>query len=161
MRNPRRYSKRDLGGVDSLAPRGTGTSSFTLFEVVLSIAIIGFVLISILGLMSYTLGLVRQADRYAGLSFVASQMLATLESEPFQLSTSQASTNAVFYYTFEGLPTNSAGSYYQCTIANAAPSGFPLSATMQPIQISIMWQNTGVSGFANTNILVTSVLKYD
>jgi uncharacterized protein (TIGR02598 family) len=168
MRNSFGETKRDIGGfAGAIRPRAA-LNSFTLVEVVIAIAVTAFVLISILGLMSYASQMVQQSDKYARLSAVTSQVVATLGSQPFILNQAQAQTNAVFYYTFDGLPTNSAAAYYQCNITNASPSTLALTNAagkylMEPIQVMIRWPKPSsiTVPFANTNIIVTSILQYD
>ena len=147
-------------------PHGTG--SFTLVEVVISIAVTSFILISILGLMAYATRVVQHSDNNARLSMVLGQTLSTLGSESYAISQSQASTNAFFYFTSEGLPTNSTGAYYQCNVTNATSAKFVLTdATrdknqlMEQVQIMIRWPYTGSGKFANTNLIVTSINFYD
>jgi Tfp pilus assembly protein PilV len=132
-------------------------SSFTLVEVVIAIAVMAFALVSILGLMTYTSQLVQQSDTYSRLSNVSSQVLAQFESQPYAVSTNLATINATNYYTYEGLPTNSAAAYYQCNVTNANPAGWTLTNVMQ-IQMSIRWPKPQ---FINTNVIITSTLNYD
>ena len=138
----------------------SGLESFTLVEVVIAIGVTTFVLISILGLMTYASQMVKQSDKYSRLSTVAGQVVATLERQPFTLSAAQANTNVAFYYDFEGLPTNSAAAFYQCNVTNASPASFALT-NVEPIQITICWPKTSASAFANTNIIVSAILNYD
>ena len=157
------YSERSLGGFRLPNWRAARSSSFTLVEVVIAIAVTAFGLISILGLMAYASQVVKQADGYARLSTVARQMLATLGSQSFTLSQSEARTNDAFYFTSEGLPTNSTAAYYVCTIMNATPTGFALKdpnsdQLMEPVQVSIRWPKPA---YTSTNIIVTSILQYD
>jgi Tfp pilus assembly protein PilV len=137
--------------------RQTALSSFTLVEVVFTIALIAFVLVSILGLMTYASQLVQQADNYSRLSSVTGQVLAQFDSQPFSLSTNCAATNAAYYFTYEGLPTNSTGAYYQCTVTNADLSTWTLTNVMQ-IQVTICWPKPQ---FTYTNVIITSALNYD
>lgn len=131
--------------------------SFTLVEVVIAIGVIAFVLVSILGLMTYASQLVQQADTYTRLSSVTGQVLAQFESQPYTVSTNCATTNAVYYFTHEGLPTNSASAYYQCNVANANVAPWTLTNVMQ-IQMSIRWPKPQ---FTSTNVIITSTLNYD
>lgn len=141
--------------------RRTGLGSFTLVEVMIAIAVIAFGLVSILGLMAYALQLVQQTDNYSRLSNVSGQVLAQFNSQPYSVSTNCATTNAVYYYTFEGLPTNSAGAYYQCNVTNADLATWTLTNVMQ-IQVSIRWPKLpGTAPFPNTNVIITSTLNYD
>jgi Tfp pilus assembly protein PilV len=137
--------------------RRSAPNSFTLVEVVISIAVIAFVLVSILGLMAYTSQLVQQADTYSRLSNVTGQVLAQFDSQPFSVSTTSATTSAVYYYSYEGLPTNSTGAYYQCNVTNADGNGWTLTNVMQ-IQLSVRWPKPQ---FSNTNVIITSTLNYD
>jgi type II secretory pathway pseudopilin PulG len=132
-------------------------NSFTLVEVVIAIAVIAFALISILGLMTYTSQILQQSDTYSRLSSVAGQVLARYDSQPFSVSTNCALTNAAYYYTYEGLPTNSAGAFYQANVTNADPSGWTLTNIMQ-IQLTIRWPKPE---FVNTNVIITSSFNYD
>ena len=132
--------------------------SFTLVEVVIAIAVIAFALISILGLMTYTSQVLQQSDTYSRLSNVTAQVVAKYESQPFSLSTNCVRTNATYYYTYEGLPTNSTGPFfYQASVANANPVGWALTNVMQ-IQLTIRWPNPQ---FVNTNVIITSSFNYD
>lgn len=137
--------------------RRAALNSFTLVEVVIAIAVIAFSLVSILGLMTYASQLVQQADTYSRLSRVTGQVLAQLRSQPYAVSTNCATTNAVYYFTYEGLPTNSLGAYYQCNTTNANPSTWTLTNVMQ-IQLTVRWP---MPQFANTNVIITSTLNYD
>src|SRR5579871_2878957 len=92
--------------------RRAALNSFTLVEVVIAISVIAFVLVAILGLMAYTSQLVQQSDNYSRLSNVAGQVLARMNSQSFTISTNCASTNAVYYFTYDGMPTNSTAAYY-------------------------------------------------
>jgi type II secretory pathway pseudopilin PulG len=153
--------------------------SFTLVEVVISIGIASFALISILGIMAYAATTVQQADKYARLTSVASQALANVGTMPFgnsllgkywrNVDTSLVQTN---YYTYEGLPTNSASgssTYYVCVLADASPSP-PYTYTnsytvakqqiMEPVTLTIMWPAQSGPPYANTNTIVTSILNY-
>jgi type II secretory pathway pseudopilin PulG len=144
QRSPRPRRPSDLG-------------SFTLVEVVIAIAVIAFVLISVLGLMTYASQLVQQSDTYSRLSHISGQVLAQLNSQPFSVSTNCATTNAVYYFTAEGLPTNGTSAYYQCNLTNADSPNWTLNNMMQ-IQISIRWPKPQ---FVNTNVIITSTLNYD
>jgi uncharacterized protein (TIGR02598 family) len=131
--------------------------SFTLVEVVFAIAIIAFILVSLLGLMSYTSQLVHQADTYSRLSDIVGQISARFDSQPFATSTNCANTNATYYFTSEGIPTNSPGGFYQCTVSNANAPNWTSTNVMQ-IQMIICWPKPQ---FTNTNVIVTSTLNYD
>ena len=144
--------KRNLNSLSRLAVK-----SFTLVEVVIAIGVIAFVLISILGLMTYASQLVRQSDSYSRLSNVAGQVLAQFDSQSFAVSTNRVATNALYYYTYEGLPTNSADGYYECDVSNVDSLISVLTNVMQ-IQLSIRWPKPE---FANTNVIITSTLNYD
>jgi type II secretory pathway pseudopilin PulG len=137
--------------------RCPGAGSFTLVEVVIAIAVIAFVLVSVLGLLAYTSQLVQQADTYARLSNVGGQVLAQINSQPYTVSTNEAGTNAATYFTYEGIPTNSTGAYYQCNFTNANPSTWGIPNVMQ-IQLTIRWPSPQ---FVNTNIIITSAVNYD
>jgi type II secretory pathway pseudopilin PulG len=137
--------------------RPRGQESFTLVEVVFAIAVIAFILISVLGLMTYASQLVQQSDTYSRLSAIEGQIFARFDIQPFSTSTNCANTNAVYYFTAEGLPTNSAAAIYQCNVTNADPAGWTLTNVMQ-IQVTIMWPKPR---FTNTNVVVTSTLNYD
>jgi type II secretory pathway pseudopilin PulG len=132
-------------------------SSFTLVEVVFAIAIFAFALVSILGLMAYTSQLVQQTDMYARLSNVSSQVLGRLQSQSYAVTSTNITANGAYYFTADGLPTNSAGAYFQCNLSNVTPLGSSLNNFMQ-VQVSIRWPKPQ---FSNTNIIVTSILNYD
>ncbi len=137
--------------------RRPGKGSFSLIEVMIAIAVIVFVVIAVLGLMAYASRLTQQSDTYSRLAQISGQVLARLNSQPFAVSTNNVATNTVYYFTVEGLPTNSAGAYYQCRLANANPPGWGLTNLMQ-IQLIIRWPSPL---FNNTNVIVTSTLNYD
>ncbi len=137
--------------------RPSGLSSFTLVEVTFAIAVIAFVLISILGLMAYASQLVQQADTYSRLAVVVGQVSAQFDSQPYSVSTNCATTNASYYFTSEGLPTNSAAAFYQCSVANADTPAWTSTNVMQ-IQVTIRWPSPK---FTNTNVIITSTLNYD
>jgi type II secretory pathway pseudopilin PulG len=149
---PMRAFKRRPGFV-----RQSGLNSFTLVEVVFAIALIAFVLISVLGLMTYASQLVQQADTYSRLSNVVGQVSAKYDSQPYSVSTNYATTNMVYYFTSEGLPTNKASAYYQCNVTNADLSTWTLTNVMQ-IQMTITWPQPRPT---STNIVITSTLNYD
>ncbi len=65
--------------------------------------------------------MVHESDNYFRLAVVSGQMLSKLSSQSFFTTSTAAQTNAAYYYSFEGLPTNVAGAYYQCNITNATP----------------------------------------
>jgi len=136
-----------------------GSNSFTLVEVVIAIGVVSFVLISILGLMTYTSQLVQQADTYSRLSHVTSQILTRINSQPYSVSTNAATKGTKYYFTAEGLPTNAnaSGAYYECLVTNANPSPVALANLMQ-VKASIRWPKPQ---FTNTNVIITSTLKYD
>lgn len=141
-----------------------GAVGFTLVEVVIAIAVISFVLISILGLMGYASRMVQQSDNTAKLSMVLQQTLSTLGSQPYSFTMQELPTN--IYYTAEGLPTNSSGAYYLCAVTNVTPTGFALkdaggNALMEPVQITIRWPINGTVRGPNSNTIVTSILNYD
>jgi Tfp pilus assembly protein PilV len=153
-------ARRDINpglGLVGQARKGSGLGSFTLVEVVIAIAVVAFVLVSLLGLMTYTSQLVQQADTYSRLSNVSSQVLAQLDSQPYSLSFAKANTNATTYFTYEGLPTNSAAGYYQCVMSKANPAGWTLSSVLQ-VQLTITWPKPE---FTNTNVIISSTLQYD
>lgn len=136
-----------------------GLDGFALIEVVIAIAVAAFILVSLLGLMGYASQVVQRSDKYARLTLVANQMLASLGSEAVPTATKKylGQTN---YFTYEGLPTNSAGAYFQCDVAGA--SGLAPYPDLTPVQIIILWPKTGgTSPFANTNSIVTSIFNYD
>ncbi len=160
-----RYSEGSLG-VFRVTLRGRKRlNSFTLVEVVIAIGVTAFVLVSILGLMAYASQTVQQSDKYARLATIASQVLTTVESEQFSISPTVLGTSWTTNYSSEGLPTNAAGAYYQCTVVDATPTGtgFTLkdagaNPLMEPVQIIIRWPTPK---YNNTNIIVTSILNYD
>jgi len=131
--------------------------SFTLVEVVIAIAVIAFTLVSLLGLMAYTSQLVLQADTYSRLSEIVGQMSARFDSQPFATSTNCATTNATYYFTSEGIPTNSTAGFYQCTVSNANAPSWTSTNVMQ-IQMVVRWPKPQ---FTNTNVVITSTLNYD
>jgi len=131
--------------------------SFSLVEVVIAIAIVSFALVSLLGLMAYSSQLVHQSDNYARLSNITRQVLARLDSEAYSVTSATVHTNGVYYFTYEGLPTNSTSAYYQCTLSNATPSASTLTNLMQ-VQVNICWPKPA---FTNTNSINTSILNYD
>ncbi len=160
--------------------------SFTLVEVVIAIGIATFVLISILGLMVYASQTVQQSDKYARLAMVSGQVLSTLQGRSmnslrYQLNPAGAavgagdiytgllSTNITFFFTSEGTPAtnNSPTAYYRVDVTNATPPaatfkdplGYPL---LEPVQVIIRWPKPPVSTtpFANTNVIVTSIVNY-
>ena len=137
--------------------RTSRSDSFTLVEVVFAIAIIAFALVSLLGLMTYTSQLVQQADTYSRLSDIVGQMSARFDSQPFATSTNCATTNAKYYFTSEGIPTNSTAAFYQCTVSNANAPAWTSTNVMQ-IQMIISWPKPQ---FTNTNVIITSSLNYD
>ena len=94
--------------------RFPGLDSFSLVEVVITIAIVSFVLVSLLGLMAYSSQLVHQSDNYARLSNVTRQVLAGLDSKAYLVTSTNVTANATNYFTYDGLPTNSASAYHQC-----------------------------------------------
>ena len=59
-----------------------GANSFTLVEVVVAVAVTAFALVTLMGLLSYSLQIVQQSDNYSRLSHVAGQVLAGLNSRP-------------------------------------------------------------------------------
>jgi Tfp pilus assembly protein PilV len=146
-----------------------GEDGFTLVEVVISIAVTSFVIISILGLMAYASQVVQQSDRNARLSTVTGQVLTTLANQSFYVSRGMASTNnLIFYFTSEGLPTNSSGAYYQCSVSNVTPTGYALkdvfgSQVAEPVRIMIRWPKPAstTAPFPNTNFVTTSIANYD
>lgn len=165
------YSKRSSGGCG--APM-RGAASFSLVEVVIAIGVATFVLVSIFGLMAYAAQSVQQADKYARLSTVASQELALVGSQAYASTpcghyavsggNHGAYYNETNYYTYKGLPTNSASAYYRSVVADATPTplaNYPFTVAgqqvMEPLQIIIWWPSPG---YANSNIIVTSVLNY-
>ena len=133
------------------------SDSFTLVEVVFAIAIIAFALVSILGLMAYTSQLVQQADTYSRLSGIVGQMTARFDSQPFATSVNCANTNATYYFTSQGIPTNSTAAYYQCTVSNANAPNWTSTNVMQ-IQMIICWPKPQ---FTKTNVIITSTMNYD
>lgn len=139
-----------------------GRNSFSLIEVVIAIAVVTFGLLSVLGLMAYSSKMVHESDNYFRLAVVSGQMLSKLSSQSFFTTSTAAQTNAAYYYSFEGLPTNVAGAYYQCNITNATPSTWPLPK-MMPVQLILRWPMTNASGqtFRNTNFIISSALNYD
>lgn len=131
--------------------------AFSLIEVVIAIAIVSFTLVTLLGLMAYSSQMVHQADNYARLSNVTRQVLARLDSQVYAVTSTNVTAGGVYYFTYDGLPTNSAGAYYQCALSNVTPSASSLSALMQ-VQVNIRWPQPE---FTNTNSINTSILNYD
>jgi uncharacterized protein (TIGR02598 family) len=132
-------------------------NSFSLVEMVLAIAITGFVIVSLLGLMAYASQLLHQSDNYSRLSRVSSQVLASMASESYSVTSAIASTNGSYCFTYDGLPTNSTASYYRCNVTNF-PSSVPNVTNSQMIQIIIRYP---APEYTSTNWIVTSILNYD
>jgi len=168
-----RCSAGSFGVLNRPKRRRGNLSSFTLVEVVIAIGVTAFVLVSILGLMAYASQTVQQSDKYARLASVVSQVLTTLGSQsfamsPYLLGENNSSGNfnplsSTNYYTSEGLPTNSAGGYYQCVVSDATPANFALTNAdgnyfLEPVQVTIRWPYPKPN---NTNIIVTSLLNYE
>lgn len=134
-----------------------GANSFTLVEVVIAVAVTAFALVTLMGLLSYALQIVQQSDNYSRLSHVAGQVLASVNSRPYATSVAYAQTNATFYFTYDGLPTNQAAAYYQCSLTNANPAASVLTNATW-VQVNICWP---VPECVHTNVIVSSTLKYD
>ena len=150
------YSRSSRRTWERAAKRRHALDSFTLVEVVLAIAIVAFALISMMGLMAYASQLVQQADSFTRLSNVSSQVVASLDSQAFAVSSTNVIAGGAYYFTHEGLPTNSFNAYFQCTLSNVTVSPSP-PAVMQ-VQVAIRWP---APHFSNTNWILTSVLNYD
>jgi Tfp pilus assembly protein PilV len=140
--------------------RFPGLDSFSLVEVVFAIAIVSFALVSLLGMMALSSQLVHQADNYARLSNVSRQVLAGLDSKAYLVTSTNVAANATNYFTYDGLPTNSANgaiAYYQCILTNVTPAASTLTNLMQ-VQVIIRWPSPS---YSNTNLINTSILNYD
>jgi type II secretory pathway pseudopilin PulG len=143
-----------------------GLNSFSLVEVVIAIGVASFVLISILGMMSFAGQMVQQSDKYARLANVANQALANVQSEQFAATPyglyAPGLTLSYFwrtnYFTFEGLPTNS---FNGTTPIGPMTKGIYGQQVMEPLQIKIEWPIVGTAAAANTNIIITSVVNYN
>jgi Tfp pilus assembly protein PilV len=139
-------------------------SSFSLVEIVIAIAVVSFVLVSLLGLMGYLIKTLQKIDQYTRLANVSSQVLAQISSQPFSYTTNFVHTNGICYFTYEGLSNNGAsGAYYQCAFTNTTPTNAysnitPLSNYYSQIEVIISWP---LPKPVSTNVISTSCLNYD
>lgn len=83
---------------------GNRSRAFSLVEVVISIGIVGFVILAILGLLSLGLQTSRESSKDTALALATQQVDAWSRSQPFSLLSSIAgsSSNTVFFFNAEG-----------------------------------------------------------
>jgi len=106
----------------------TRTGAFSLVEVAIAMGIASFVLISLLGLMTVSMDASRRSYEDTTVASLAQTVVSELKTTNFN---SIVATTFDRYFTYDGTPTNSAGSYYLChgqVMAHTSPN-LPAAAT--------------------------------
>jgi len=94
-------------------------NGFTLVEVAFAIAILAFVLVTLIGLLAVGLSTQKASVENTRMAAMAGYVMASERMEPFAtVSSSSYSTN--YYFDLQGNTNASAASYLQCTVTNNA-----------------------------------------
>ena len=141
------------------------TRAFSLVEVVISLAVISFALLTLLGLFGVGMASGRRSGEDTSLASISWQVLTDLQSQTnFKAAAiaSSASTNYIFDYT--GQPTNSETQpYFTCNVTARNPTSSEVTATGQSLdsglvltKLTITWPST-VHPAPNTNYVYATL----
>ena len=98
--------------------RKNGVTAFSLVEIVLAIGIVGFAMLSIIGMLPIGLKSVQTAESLQATGNIANQLRGQMQMLSFNASgtnTIQQLAQNTLYYTLDGIPTNSDAGYYKAT----------------------------------------------
>lgn len=139
--------------------------AFSLVEVVISLAVISFALLTLLGLFGVGMASGRKSGEDTSLASISWQVLTDLQSQTnFKAAAiaSSASTNYIFDYT--GQPTNAeTRPYFACQVTARNPSASEVTATGQSLDsglvmatLTITWPSN-VHPAPNTNYVYATL----
>jgi len=139
--------------------------AFSLVEVVISLAVISFALLTLLGLFGVGMASGRRSGEDTSLASIAWQTLTDLQSQTnfkAQAIASGVTTNYFFDYT--GQPTNAETQpYFACKVAMRNPNASEQTATGQPLdsglalaKLTITWPSS-VHPAPNTNYVYATL----
>jgi uncharacterized protein (TIGR02598 family) len=134
-------------------------AAFTLVEVVLSLGIFSFALLSVLGLMATGLSTVKNSSTNQAITNVNRELRATLQATPF--TNLVIGTPATYYFTASGYITTASGTaanapFYTAVMAPAAPT-YPAggtSANAFSVSVSIAYPYPANSQFVTNSYFV-------
>lgn len=129
----------------------SGGKAFSLVEVAISLGVVSFVLLALLGLLSVGLDAGKSSREDTIIAGLCLATLAELKATPYADLPSNVST----YFTYDGRATNSAaGPYYQCTVEISDPRGLQTNSNFSKrVKIEIAWP--AASSNRQTNLFET------
>jgi uncharacterized protein (TIGR02598 family) len=101
-------------------PKQRQNAGLGLVEIALSLAIVSFALISLIGLAALGLGSGKDAREDTVLASLAKNVFFNLKTLDYATLSTLGTTN--FYFTADGLATNTANSYFECKVRVLTPA---------------------------------------
>lgn len=140
------FLTRQLGKtVQGSSPRrrlARSRSAFSLIEVVLAVGVVSFALMALIGVLPVGLQTVQDSRVQAARSNIVQQLRGVLQQIPFSSSSSGSNSfdinslkDEIFYYTEEGMETDSASTAYyraEFEVENAGMPGSTSATTFDP-----------------------------
>jgi uncharacterized protein (TIGR02598 family) len=140
-----------------------GAPSFTLIELVVAIALVAFVLTTILGMLSLAVKQMKGADSNTRVAILLKRVDAYYRSQSFTNvlgSPPSASYSTNFYFSYLGIPTNQTTdpAYFRCYVTNVTSSSYgSLTNNLALLQIQTSWPRPA---YTSTNVSVISICNY-
>jgi len=150
--DPRKPVVFDLmTGLAIPSSEGAPNGGFGLVEIVISLGVVSFALIALVGLTMVGLNSSRAAQEDTVVASLARNAVAELKTLGYTRLSTLASTN--LYYTYDGAVTNAtaAEAYYKCDIRIQSPSGnTPLCNLIVNFSWPLHAANSNVSTFSSS-----------
>lgn len=117
--------------------------AFSLVEVTLSLGIVAFVMVSVLGLMSIGIKANKESAEDIAVGFITQYIASTLHLEGFtevSANGNYADADPDFYFDWNGVLSdqNSQDSLYVCTVTRSTPASAPADGTLF-LKVEIAW----------------------
>ncbi len=134
----------------------SGGKAFSLVEVAISLGVISFVLLALLGLLSVGLDAGKSSREDTVITGLCLATLADLKATPY----ADLASNTITYFTYDGGRTsNSDGAYYQCTAEVSDPRGLQTNSHFSKrVKIEIAWPVAAPN--RQTNLFETHLAAY-
>lgn len=154
-------------------PRSTSVpakrSGFTLIEIALTLGIIAFALVAIIGLIPVALQADRAAADDTALAAAANRVASDLYGRGFAyLSATSTAKPWPYYFDSEGIPMPAAtGALYECVIVQAGTANPPalapsaVSPNLMDFEVRFAWPVDAPANKRDTRSIPITMGKYD
>ncbi len=150
-------------------------AAFTLTEIVLTLGIITFALVAIIGMIPVALDADRAAGEDTALAAMANRVSSDLHSRGFAELTVAGSANPKpwpYYFDVDGIPQpGSAGAIYECFVIQSgapvpktgalSPGAPPASPNLLEFEIQFEWPLAAAAANRKTRAIPMTIANYE